>query len=79
VISNGTFVPYILGIPSVKAEVMGLVGDNYVLLQEYDKIDEGGEEIHVKKYYYRNQWFIESYWNDTLRYSSSGDGLTGTC
>jgi hypothetical protein len=65
VISNGTFVPYILGVPSVRAEVLGLVGDNYVLLQEYDTIDEGGKEIHVKKEYYRDKRYVEMYWCDT--------------
>jgi hypothetical protein len=64
VISNGTFVPYIIGVPSVRAKVLGLVGDNYVLLQEYDTIDEGGNEIHVKKEYYRDKTFVEMYWCD---------------
>jgi hypothetical protein len=67
-------VPYIIGVPSVRAKVMGLVGDNYVLLQEYNTIDEGGNKVHVKKYYYRNQWFIESYWADTFRLPGHEDG-----
>jgi hypothetical protein len=64
VISKGTFVPYILGVPSVRAEILGLVGDNYVLLQEYDEQDERGVWIHVKKEYYRNQTYVEMYWCD---------------
>ena len=71
-IAPGTVVPYILGIPSVRAEVVGMSGDYYVLLQEYDTQNEQGEWVHVKKYYYRTKWFIESYWCDTT-------GLPGLC
>jgi len=58
------FVPYILGIPSIKAQVIGTVRDQYILHQEYDILDEHGKEIHVTKEFYRSQWFIESYWFD---------------
>ena len=81
---TGLFVSYILGVPSVKAEVIGLVGDNYVLLQEYDTVDDGGNKIHVKKEYYRNKWFIDSYhedqfedWCDSVRLPGSGDDNGG--
>jgi hypothetical protein len=69
----GLFVPYIIGIPSVRVEVLGLVGENYVLRQEYDVINEEGNWEHVKKDYYRDRWFIESYWADTVRLASSSD------
>jgi hypothetical protein len=66
----GTMVPYIIGIPSVRAKVLGLVGDNYVLRQEYETQDERGKWIHVKKDYYREKDFIDGYWLDTARLSS---------
>ena len=65
----GLFVPYIIGAPSVTAEVIGLVGNNYVLIQEYDAINEEGVLEHVKKEYYRDRRFIEDYWTDTVRLS----------
>jgi hypothetical protein len=65
-----TRVPYILGIPSVRAEVLGLVGENYVLRQEYDFLNEEGKLEHVKKDYYRDKKFIEGYWLDTFRSAS---------
>jgi hypothetical protein len=79
VIALGTFVPYIIGVPSVRAKVVGLVGDNYVLLQEYDILDEGGNRVHVKKHYYRNRWLIESYWVDTAGLPGRVDGQQRTC
>jgi hypothetical protein len=73
----GKFVPYIIGVPSVRALVIGLVGDNYVLRQEYDVINEEGKWEHVKKDYYRNRRFIESYWLDTIRSACYGDEAKG--
>ena len=67
----GVRVPYIIGIPSVKAVVLGVVEDYYVLRQEYDTQDERGEWIHVEKYYYRDKGFINSYWFDTTYLPSS--------
>jgi hypothetical protein len=69
----GAMVPYIIGVPSVRAEVLGLVGDNYVLRQEYDVINEEGILEHVKKDYYREKKFIDMYWADTLRSASHSD------
>ena len=68
----GTFVPYIIGVPSVKAEVLGIVGDNYVLRQEYNTQNEKGEWEHVKKDYYREKGFIEGYWLDTIGLACHG-------
>jgi hypothetical protein len=76
-IINGTFVPYIIGVPSVRAEVLGLVGENYVLRQEYDIINEEGKWEHVKKDYYRDKKFIDGYWLDTVRSASYGDEVQG--
>ncbi|MBW2645218.1 MAG: hypothetical protein JRE23_03380 [Deltaproteobacteria bacterium] len=73
----GTFVPYIIGIPSVRAEVLGLVGENYVLRQEYDFVNEEGKWEHVKKDYYRDKKFIEGYWLDTIRQPGYRHGSKG--
>ena len=69
----GAFVPYIIGVPSVKAKVLGLVGENYVLRQEYDVLNEEGEWEYVKKDYYRERKFIERYWADTIRLPGNTD------
>ena len=61
---TGLFVPYILGVPSVRAEVIGEVDDCYVLRQEYDLLNERGEWEHVIKDYYREKEYIRSYWID---------------
>jgi len=73
----GLHVPYIIGIPSVRAEVLGLVGENYVLRQEYDFLNEEGKWEHVKKDYYRDKKFIEGYWLDTFRSTSHRHEATG--
>lgn len=69
-------VPFILGVPSVKAQVIGESGDGfcYVLHQEYDTQNDNGEWIHVTKNYYREKWFIESYWMDNAGASSGNVG-----
>lgn len=61
----GTWVPYIIGVPSVKAYILGIIAGNYVLKQEYMTQDEGGKWIHVKKEIYRDKKFIDAYWCDT--------------
>lgn len=63
----GYHVPFWIGIPSVTALVIGIVGDSYVLQQDYDTHDERGEWIHVTKTYYRGREFINSYWLDIHR------------
>jgi hypothetical protein len=77
IITTGTFVPYIIGIPSVRAEVLGLVGENYVLRQEYDFLNEEGKWEHVKKDYYRDKKFIDGYCRDIIRLASYGDEAKG--
>jgi hypothetical protein len=61
---TGEVVPYIIGIPSVKAGVLGIVADNYVLKQMYITQDEKGKWVHVEKEYYRSKRFIDDYWCD---------------
>jgi hypothetical protein len=61
---TGEQVPYITGIPSVKAWVLGVVAENYVLKQEYMTQDERGKWVHVEKEYYRSKRFIDGYWLD---------------
>jgi len=61
----GQYVPYILGVPSVKALVLGVVGDDYLLRQEYDTFNDRGEWVHVIKEYQRPVYFIDAYWCDT--------------
>lgn len=65
----GYKVPYIIGITTVRARVIGVTEDdeNYVLVQEYDTQDERGVWIHVKKEYYRSKRFINDYWSDLIR------------
>jgi len=67
---TGKAVPYILGVPSVKAIVLGKVFDCYVLRQEYDLLNEQGEWEHVIKDYYRPIGFINDYWSDIIRQPS---------
>jgi hypothetical protein len=64
--SNVSFIP---GLPSVKAKVLGVVGSEYLLHQEYDTQNERGEWVHVIKEYQRDKWFIDRYWLDNLRLS----------
>ena len=71
----GQMVSYLLGIPSLKALVIGEVRDQYVLHQEYDTINDNGEKVHVTKEFYRDKWFIESYWLDLTGQPGPGHGL----
>ena len=71
---TGKYVPYMLGVPSVKALVIGTVRDQYVLRQEYDTQNERGEWIHVIKDYYRPVYLINDYWLDNLRLPSPVHG-----
>ena len=58
-------VPFIPGLPSIRARVVGVSPDDqYILFQEYDTQDKRGKWIHVKNYYYRDRHFIDSYWLD---------------
>jgi hypothetical protein len=67
---TGSRVSFIPGIPSVKAEVLGIVnGNQYLLHQEYDTFNERGEWVHVIKEYQRDKWFIDTYWADNIRLS----------
>jgi hypothetical protein len=61
----GLFVSYMLGVPSLKAKVLGVVsGNQYLLRQEYDTFNERGEWVHVIKQFQRDKWFIDSYHED---------------
>jgi hypothetical protein len=71
---TGKYVPYMLGVPSVKALVLGTVRDQYVLRQEYDTQNERGEWIHVIKDYYRPIYLIEMYWLDSFRHPGQAYG-----
>jgi len=62
----GKFVPFLLGMPSVRAKVIGVVGKCYVLHQCYETQNQKGAWIIVDKIYYRDRHFIESYWADTI-------------
>lgn len=66
---TGRSVSFIPGVPSVKATVLGVVGDDYLLHHEYDTFNERGEWVHVIKEYQRDRWFIHTYWLDNLRLS----------
>lgn len=70
----GCYVSYMLGVPSLKAQVIGEVGSNYLLHQEYDTQNERGEWVHVTKEFQRDKWFIESYWVDNSRLSLPTNG-----
>lgn len=63
----GQRVPFLLGMPSVRATVIGEHEGMYVLFQEYDTVNKQGEKIHVENTYYRSKWFIESYIRDLAR------------
>jgi hypothetical protein len=66
-IENGTFVPFINGIPSVKALVIGISQfDQYILQHDYTILNEEGNEEDVRKIYYRDCWFIEAYCRDCV-------------
>ena len=60
-IKPGTMLPFWLGMPSVKAGVLGISQDGqYVLVQEYDTVNmQTGERVHVERTYYRDRYFIE--------------------
>jgi hypothetical protein len=62
----GLFVSYMIGVPSLKAEVIGLTQDRsqYLLRQEYDTFNDRGEWVHVIKEFQRDKWFIDSYHED---------------
>jgi hypothetical protein len=60
----GYQVPFIIGVPSVRALVLGVIGDDYLLHQEYDTQNDRGEWIHVVKEFQRPRQFIEDYWCD---------------
>ena len=66
ILPAGTAVPYIIGVPSVKAVILGVTGGDYLLRQEYDRINEQGEWEHVIKEYQREIWFINSYQADVV-------------
>lgn len=63
----GESVSYMIGVPSLKATVLGTVGKNYLLHQEYDTVNDNGENIHVTKEFQRNKNFIDAYWIDNTR------------
>lgn len=69
----GTEVSYIIGVPSIKALVLGVVGDNYVLKHKYITQNTDGKWVYVEKEMYREKNFIESYWINTFGDSSFGD------
>jgi hypothetical protein len=65
----GQEVSYMIGVPSLKATVLGVVGNDYLLHQEYDTINDRGEKIHVIKEFQRPIYFIRDYWLDNTRLS----------
>jgi hypothetical protein len=67
----GKDVSYIPGVPSIKATVLGTVHGQYLLHQEYDTFNEKGEWVHVVKEFQRDKWFIDCYWLDNIRLSST--------
>ena len=63
----GRLVPFLLGMPSVKARVIGKTkNDQYVLFQQYTTQNSRGEWIDVEKTYYRDCYYIRDYWSDTV-------------
>lgn len=66
-IKVGTAVPFIIGVPSVRAVVIGVSEFNqYILQHDYTILNERGEVEDVRKIYYRDCWFIEAYLRDCL-------------
>ena len=62
----GHMVPFLLGLPSVRAMVVDIShGKQYILQQRYTTEDERGNHIDVEKQYYRDRSFIDAYWADT--------------
>ena len=77
---TGLNVSYMLGVPSLKAWVLGVVGSCYLLHQEYDTINDNGEKVHVIKEFQRDKWFIDSYHDDQFEAwceSVDRSGFTG--
>jgi hypothetical protein len=88
---TGLKVSYMIGVPSLKALVVGVVyGDQYLLRQEYDTFNERGEWVHVIKQFQRDKWFIDTYHEDQFddwcaavdrdrlaRFSCTGDDNSG--
>jgi hypothetical protein len=65
-IEAGTFVVYQIGMPSVKAEVLGMVrdGEQYMLRVEYRQLNERDEMVTVRKEFQRDRKFIEGLFQD---------------
>lgn len=73
----GHMVPFLIGMPSVKAMVIDIsTHDQYVLVQRYTTQNEKGEWFDVKKTYYRDRYFIDAYWADCSGCTSYGDELS---
>lgn len=71
------FVPYIIGIPSTKAQVLGIINDDqYLLRHEYDTFNERGDWVHVIKEFQRDKWFIDTYYQDRVRNWARLSGLS---
>ena len=67
---TGRHVPFMIGVPSVTAKVLGIIpGPQYYLRQEYDTQNDKGEWIHVINEFQRSKDFIDRYWLDNLRIS----------
>ena len=65
-IEAGTFVSYQIGMPSVKAEILGMVrdGEQYMLRVEYRQLNERDEMVTVRKEFQRDRKFIEGLFQD---------------
>jgi hypothetical protein len=65
VVPHGSHVPFLLGMPSVRARVIGVTETQYVLKQCYETQNYKGEWVDVVKYYQRDRYYIDAYWADT--------------
>jgi len=69
-ITAGTFVPFIVGVSTVKAEVLGLCrdGEQYMLRLDYFGIDyTDGQEKHIRREFQRDRKFIEGQFQEYTR------------
>ncbi len=65
-IPPGVMVPYQLGLPSVKAEILGMIrdGEQYMLRIEYETLDIHDKLMTVRKEFQRDRKFIEGLYQD---------------
>lgn len=63
----GTFTPFMVGLDTVKAEVIGLVrdGEQYMLYQQYETQNDHGKWVMIRRYFQRDRYTIEGLYRDS--------------